>query len=317
MLVILRFINALIALVVAWFAVVMSLVLLFWFLWDYLAGPFIGKIVIPEPPALLAFLFVPTWLGLIIVGFFFLMYLLKPAGMITRGILRGSQYDCIDQSSPLYSLVQCVATKMGMRLPKIFLYNSEVPNAFAVSSLFTSSISISLPLIESLERDEIEWVIAHELAHIDHFDSGAATFWIASAQTMRIAWSFHNWIMRLIVSSAVVLRLSLVVIAFILWPLFLLNYSIIFVNWVARECFLLLDLHIGRAMEYRADKAAARYQGAAVGVRALSKLRSGIEPSLGGLFSTHPPGSRRINRLLKMAEKQLQEIKRQEAATAF
>lgn len=304
MLGLLRFLNAVMALTVGWCSVVMSLVILVWLLWDFLQGPIIGKLSIPVPPEMLHFLFAPAWLGIAALGFFIVVYLLKPLRLVMRHVFAEVQYERVEKNSPLYRSVQQLATGMGQRTPKVYIYNSNIPNAFTLSSLFSDAVAVSIGLIQSLERDEIEWVLAHELAHIKHIDCIAASFWVASVQSMGFAWMIHHWIMRMVVDSVELLRLSLFFIALLLWPLLLINYSVLLIFRVAKGCFYLLDLHIARAMEYRADHLAALSQGANPGIRALQKLSSGVEPSLGGLLSTHPVDERRLRRLQKLAKTQ-------------
>lgn len=303
MLGLLRLLNALVSMIIGWLVVVMTLVALAWILWSYLAGPLFGTIVIPRPAPLLEFLFVPASLGILVLIFFVGLYLLKPVSLVMRSLLRGVIYERVDKDLPLYRSLENIAAKMGVQTPKLFVYRSIIPNAFVVSSLFSSSMAVSLGLLQKLEPDEIEWVLAHELAHIKYFDAGGSSFRIASVQTMNIAWIIHFWVMHTVVSSAAILRVSLFIFALLLWPLIMINYSIMFVSWLSKWLFLLFDLHIGRAMEHRSDRIASNYLGPVVGIRALGKLESGIEPSLGGLFSTHPSDKKRIYRLVKIAEK--------------
>lgn len=68
---------------------------------------------------------------------------------------------------------------------------------------------------------------------------------------------------------------------------------------LALGLFKVMDRHLGRLMEYRADRDAARVASPIAGCRLLSRLSTGLEPSW-GLFSTHPPTYRRIKRLERM-----------------
>ena len=65
--------------------------------------------------------------------------------------------------------------------PKLFIYNADEPNAFATGRNQSNSVvALSSGLIHILDLEEIEGVMAHELAHIENRDiligSIAATF---------------------------------------------------------------------------------------------------------------------------------------------
>ncbi len=71
----------------------------------------------------------------------------------------------------VYNLVENLCMSKGMKMPKIYVINDDSLNAFA-SGLSQKSFAISLSkgIINKLNDDELEGVIAHELSHIKNRD---------------------------------------------------------------------------------------------------------------------------------------------------
>ncbi len=79
-------------------------------------------------------------------------------------------------SPELYRLVENLCITAGLPLPKIYLIEDESPNAFATGrDPSHSAIAVTTGLLNSLERRELEGVIAHELSHIGNHDTLLAT----------------------------------------------------------------------------------------------------------------------------------------------
>lgn len=76
----------------------------------------------------------------------------------------------------IYSMVRRISRDAGIPMPKLYLvYNSE-PNAFAFGrTQSTSNIAIHTGLLNVLNKEEIEGVIAHEIGHIKHKDVAVMT----------------------------------------------------------------------------------------------------------------------------------------------
>lgn len=75
------------------------------------------------------------------------------------------------ENKRVYNLLENICIAQGMRMPKLFIINDDSLNAFA-SGINEKSYSISLSsgLINKLNDEELEGVIAHELAHIRNRD---------------------------------------------------------------------------------------------------------------------------------------------------
>lgn len=103
------------------------------------------------------------------VGIWFLIAWAGHSAMIR--LATGSKPLERTQNKRVYNLLENLCIAQGMRMPKLFIINDESLNAFA-SGLNESSYSISLStgIINRLNDEELEGVIAHELAHIRNRD---------------------------------------------------------------------------------------------------------------------------------------------------
>ncbi|AHG02879.1 protease [Halobacterium sp. DL1] len=74
------------------------------------------------------------------------------------------------QYAQIHQFVEGVSRDMGMEKPRLMVANMGVPNAFAVGRRGDGTVVVSRELIQLLDREELEGVLAHELAHIDNRD---------------------------------------------------------------------------------------------------------------------------------------------------
>jgi len=204
----------------------------------------------------------------------------------------------------LYDTVNLLADRAGIPRPKIYIIPESMPNAFATGrNPQNAVVAVTTGLLETLNKPELEGVIAHELSHIKHYDMLTGT--IAAS-----------------VAGAVML-LSRIGIFF--------GGSndnnggggagALFMLIIAPIAAILVQMMISRSMEYSADSGAAKITGNAEGlISALQKIHSGLKrvrhtnatpetahlliasPFMGGLaglFSTHPSLEKRIKNLRK------------------
>jgi len=198
-------------------------------------------------------------------------------------------------------IVQNLASRMGLPMPKLWLIPDESPNAFATGrNPSHASVAFTYGILEIMDDRELEGVIAHELGHVLHRDilisSVAAT--IAAAITMLARMSFFFGDRRDEQGGRGTGLLMLI---------------------VAPIAAMLIQMAISRTREFSADSAAAKYTGTPGGlISALGKLEGWskripmdaspatahmfiIKPFTGDaifkLFSTHPSTEDRIARL--------------------
>ncbi|HEU4916711.1 MAG TPA: zinc metalloprotease HtpX [Acidimicrobiia bacterium] len=211
----------------------------------------------------------------------------------------------------VYAIVRRLALQKNMPEPRIYLIESPQPNAFATGrSPKHAAVAVTSGILQILTDDELEGVLAHELAHVSNRDiliSSIAAM-IASALTMlaRMAFWFGGGDNRGSPLGAIGAIISLV---------------------VAPIAAMLIRLAISRTREFQADETGAETTGRPMMLAsALEKISAGasripmnVNPATAQLFienpmkalrgggmmkllSTHPPTEERIARLAQMAQ---------------
>lgn len=218
-----------------------------------------------------------------------------------------------EQTPRLYAVVERLCAKASLPMPKLYLISQAAPNAFATGrSPRHASVAVTAGLMELMDDEELEGVIAHELSHVGNYD---------------------------ILTSSIAATIA----GAITWLAEMGRWGMIFGGWggsrdnereggglaallmliLAPLAALLLQLGVSRQREYQADASGARLVGHPYGLmRALEKLGAynkripmDISPStsslcivaplttgqvLSSLFSTHPPLDKRIAALRNM-----------------
>ncbi len=294
-----RVMASLLALIIGWSTGFIGLLALVWGSWLFLARMQMLAPYLALPPPFLPLAVAGGFLAALLTAFSLLVYLLLPARAVMGLFVSRKDAARVPPTAPMSLECGELAKRLGLRPPALYVYPSSAANAWALSTLFGSVVAVSVPLANTLSAAERQWVLAHELAHIRYFDSGAAAFWVSANQAVRVGWNIHRGLLNLTTRALGSLGLPLAVWAVPCAPLFIVSYTLIAADTVARCTFRLVDRWIGRAMEYRADRVASRLVGPAAGIDALTRLAAGIEPSF-SLFATHPATPRRLKRLQRM-----------------
>ena len=272
------------------------------------------------------FLLAVIYLGFItllyVIGFP-LMYVMVIAGLLLfvqyyfsdRIVLLSTGARLVDEheAPELYAIVRRLCQRANLPMPRIAIVDTPVPNAFATGRSPNSAVvAVTTGLIKTLNRDEIEAVIGHELSHIKNRDVAIMT--IASF-IATVAWFVARYAMFMGLfgeerrENGAAMGFALFVISMIVWLI-----------------STLLMLALSRYREFAADAGSAiltRKPKALIS--ALAKISGRIDlippeykkefeglnaffiiPAISGetiasLFSTHPPVEKRIERLKKMA----------------
>jgi heat shock protein HtpX len=218
----------------------------------------------------------------------------------------GAQPVSREQVPRLYEVMERLAAKANLPVPKLYLVPEAAPNAFATGrNPHHASVAVTEGLLQLMNDDELEGVIAHELSHVRNYDilisSIAATIAGAITYLARMGFWFGRDDDREGGGLAGILMLIL-----------------------APFAAFLLQLGISRQREYSADATGARMVGQPYGlISALQKLGAYnkriptttvspttaalciVKPMFGSgtmssLFSTHPPLEDRIAALREM-----------------
>jgi len=200
--------------------------------------------------------------------------------------------------------VQGFAQKAGIGMPEVALYQGE-PNAFATGAFKNSAlVAVSTGLLQSMNREEVEAVIGHEVAHVANGDMVTLTLIQGVMNTFVV---FLSRVIGYFVDR-VVLRnerdgvgIGYIVTTIVLDLVLGLLASII-VAWFSRQREYRADAGSAQLMGRKQPmiNALARLGGLAPGELPRSVEAMGISGKPSGvmaLFSTHPPIEDRIRAL--------------------
>src|SRR5438067_12138633 len=216
----------------------------------------------------------------------------------------------------LYAVVEGLAQKAGLPLPKLYVIPEAAPNAFATGrNPSHASVAVTEGLLQLMNDDELEGVIAHELSHVRNYDILTSSIAATIAGAITYVASMGRWAM-----------------IFGGWGGGRDDdregggggLAAILMIFLAPLAAMLLQLGISRQREYSADATGARMVGQPYGlISALQKLgaynkripTTAVSPStaalcivkpmfgrqtLYALFSRHPPLEDRIAALREM-----------------
>ncbi|MFN3371804.1 MAG: zinc metalloprotease HtpX [Sphingomonadaceae bacterium] len=207
----------------------------------------------------------------------------------------------------LYRIVEPLAARAGLPMPRVYLVEQAQPNAFATGrNPQNAAVAATTGLLQMLDRDEIAAVMAHELAHVKNRDTLVMTVTATLAGAISM---IGNWALFLRGSNGQS-NAFVALIAMIVAPI----------------AAALVQMAISRTREYGADAAGAEISGQPLKLAsALAKLQGAarripnpvaeanpaaaslyiVSPGIGGvrdsLFSTHPAPENRIAALEAMA----------------
>ena len=131
--------------------------------------------------ALLGFAIGYSTTGYLEAGFLILVFALVMAGFLSAGsyfagdslVLSASRArEVSERDAPqLMNVVRELAIAANVPMPRVHIIEDTAPNAFATGrNPKTASLAITTGLLEKLDREELQGVIAHELAHVRNLD---------------------------------------------------------------------------------------------------------------------------------------------------
>jgi len=215
------------------------------------------------------------------------------------------------QAPELHAMVRRLSQKAGLPMPKVYIIPGETPNAFATGrNPEHGVVAVTEGITRLLDREELEGVLSHELAHIKHRDILTGTVVATIAGAISMLAQMAQWAMIFgggrrddDDGGSPIAALAMMI--------------------VAPIAAMLVQMAISRTREYEADRGGALIAGNPYGLaNALQKLERGVQvtpmedakpatahlfivnPLTGGgilnLFSTHPPIAERVKRLRAM-----------------
>jgi len=230
----------------------------------------------------------------------------------------GAQEITANDDPELYSLVQDLATRAGLPMPRVYVIPEEAPNAFATGrNPEHAAVAVTQGIRRILNKRELTGVLGHELSHVKHRDILISTI----AATLAGAISYLAYMAQ--------------------WGMIFGGgsrdrddgggsniFSLLFMMIVAPLAAMLIQMAVSRSREYMADDGGARVTGDPLALAsALRKLHMGAQniplqvsdatanstahmfivnpltaKGLASLFSTHPAMEERIARLEAMAK---------------
>jgi heat shock protein HtpX len=243
-------------------------------------------------------------------GAFISLFLSKWMAKMSMGLSIIDPKRASGKEQELLDIVYLLAKKVGIRkMPEVGIYQSPELNAFATGpSKNNSLVAVSSGLLNSMNRDQIEAVLGHEISHVANGDMVTMTLIQGVVNAFAL---FLSRIAAYAVSIALsrnddreggVSMLTYSLLAFVFDILFTILGSI-------------LVAAFSRWREYRADAGGARLAGRENMISALKRLQSAYSqpederaPALAALkishhshwwevFASHPPLEKRIERL--------------------
>ena len=99
------------------------------------------------------------------------------------------------QSAPeLYGLVEKLAGRARLPMPRVYIINEDAPNAFATGrNPSNAAVAVTTGLMRALDYNEISGVLGHELAHVKHRDILISTIAATMATVISYAASIAQW----------------------------------------------------------------------------------------------------------------------------
>lgn len=260
-------------------------------------------------------------IGVAVVAVFFQWYFSDRLALMAFGAVQVRE----EQIPDLFVIVGRLASQAGIPMPTLAVTESDVPNAFATGrSPDRATICVTTGLLDALDYDEVEAVMAHEVAHIAHRDIavmatagaagviaavvtkiGAVTAMGAGAADSRRRSKEENGM----VGAIMVVAVGVMMIAAVIWAVSTLltrtlsryrelaadSTGAMLTGQPSTMASALVKLHDGVTMIPAEDLRVHRALGAVTVV--------GVRGPLGSLTATHPPLEKRLENLAKVAER--------------
>ena len=212
-----------------------------------------------------------------------------------------------DRNNYIYIIVEKLTYKANLPMPKVYIIPDRTPNAFATGRNYeNSAVAVTQGLVDILNEEEIEAVLAHELSHIKHYDILIGTIAAVFAGAIAMIANFMQFSSMFGGNNRQGVHPIVMILLAIVLPI----------------AASIIQMTVSRSREFLADEGAARMTNNPSALQsALSKLEmyakrgeiheateetahmfiinpfSGRDIKFGNLFITHPTTEDRIARL--------------------
>ncbi|MGX7420493.1 zinc metalloprotease HtpX [Carnobacterium gallinarum] len=258
-------------------------------------------------------------MGIVLAAVFALIYMalmIFNSTKIVMGLNKGREITSKEDYPMLWNIVEELSLVARIPMPKIYIIDDPSPNAFAAgNSPENASVACTTGILEKLNREELEGVMAHEVSHIRNYDIRLSTIALALAAVIALLASIGTRMLWFTGGSrrssndndksgggAILMVLS--ILFMILAPL----------------AATMAQMALSRNREYLADASAVELTRNPQGLISALRKISASEPmksadptsaalyienplkkeSKDSLFATHPATEKRIERLEKM-----------------
>lgn len=221
-----------------------------------------------------------------------------------------------NEAPELYSVVQELARRGDMPMPRVYVVDNDTPNAFATGrNPEHAAVAATTGLLRLMNREELTGVLAHELSHVRHRDTLISAIAATLAGAIAMLANLAQWALIFGMGGrddreggGVFAQLATMILA----PI----------------AAMLIQMAVSRSREYGADAGGAELSGhplwLASALRKLERANQAIPMdaaarhpttahmfivnpltgrNLAHLFATHPPTEERIRRLEEMARR--------------
>jgi len=251
----------------------------------------------------------------VVIGGIYMMLMISQSTSVVMGMNHAHEVTSVDQAPELWHVVEDMALVANVPMPKVYIIDDPSPNAFATgNNPEHAAVAATAGILEKLNREELEGVMAHEMTHVRNYDIRLQTIALALSAviSMLVNIGMHSFWWgggrrdndREGGGYVQIILMVLSLIVVILAPL----------------AASLAQMALSRNREYLADAGAVELTRNPRGlISALEKI-SDSEPmeeadpssaalyisnplkkkSMSSLFATHPPMEERIERLEQM-----------------
>lgn len=213
-------------------------------------------------------------------------------------------YSLSEKEKLVWQVVEDLAERNHITMPEVWIYQDRDPNAFATgASKNKSLVAVSSGLLDIMDKNAIEWVVAHEMAHVLNGDmvTMALLQWVLNTFVIFFARIISN-----IFNSYTDGKFGML-------GYFAVNILLQILFWIGASLIL---MKFSRYREFRADAGSAEFvwkQKMIAGLQALKNVQLTASPDtaelaamkistrkrtgIRALFSSHPDLDERIRRL--------------------